>query len=383
VPAYDVAIIGGGIIGVSIAFELAADNLRVVVLDRHEPGREASWAAAGMLSPAPDSPRDLPLVPFACRSLELYPPFIAAIEEDSGKRTGYAREGAIEIFPSSDARTERDARQRQLQQFGIAAKAISLDDARQFAGAVGPAAQSALWLPEEGTIEPRLLMDAALAAASRRGVEIRAESEVTALTEDGDRCSGLIASGGKIAAEHVVLAAGCFSSQLAVDASAKAVAPTRPVRGQMMAFRPKAGAPGLRRVVRSDRGYLVPRQDGRIVAGSTNEDAGFEKRVTAEGLSKILGATLAMCPALGSAEVTETWSGLRPGTPDDLPILGPANARGLWIATGHYRNGILLAPATAKLFRELLSGVQPCSDVATFSPTRFAKSEMRAAQTAV
>jgi glycine oxidase len=383
VRTYDVTIVGGGIIGVSIAFELGADNLRVAVLDRQEPGREASWAAAGMLSPAPDSPRDLSLVPFARRSLDLYPQFIAAIEEASGKQTGYAREGALEIFLSADAAHERDARLRELRQLGIAAQTISLDDARAMAGAVGPAAGGALWLPEEGTVEPRLLIDALLAAARRRGVEIRAASEVTALVRNGDRCSGVIAGGEAIAAAHVIVAAGCFSSQLGGESLVKAFVPTRPVRGQMLALRPRAGAPGLQRVVRSQRGYLVPRQDGRIVAGSTNEDAGFEKHVTAAGLGKILGATLEMCPALGSAEVLETWAGLRPGTPDDLPILGATDTPGLRIATGHYRNGILLAAATAKLFREFISGAKTSFDVARFSPMRFAKSEMRAAQTAV
>jgi glycine oxidase len=377
VRAYDAAIIGGGIIGASIAFELAADNLRVVVLDRQEPGREASWAAAGMLSPAPDSPRDLPLVPFARRSLDSYPQFVAAIEELSGKRTGYAREGALEIFLSADAQIEHDARLRELWQLGIAAETMALGDARQLAGAIGPSVRSALWLPDEGTVEPRLLMDALLTAARIRGVEIRAGCQVGGLAQDGDRCSGVVTAGEKIAAEHVILAAGCFSSQVAGAAAAKAFAPTRPVRGQMLALRPESGA-GLRRVVRSEQGYLVPRKGGRIVAGSTNEDAGFEKHVTAAGLSKILGATLDMCPALGSAEVIETWAGLRPGTPDDLPILGAADTRGLWIATGHYRNGILLAPATAKLFRELIARRKPSFDAERFSPMRFSNRELRA-----
>lgn len=382
-PTCDVAIIGGGIIGASIAFELAADNLRVSVLDSREPGREASWAAAGMLSPAPDSPRDLPLAPFACRSLELYPRFIAAVEEASGKRTAYAREGALEVFLSPDAEGQRDARLRELRQLAIAAEAISLNDARKAVGPVGPAARSALWLPHEGSVEPRLLIEALLAAARYRGVEVRPNCEVTSLIQQGDRCTGVIAAGEKIAAGHVILAAGCFSGRLGRGLSINALAPTRPVHGQMLALRPQPGAPAPRRVLRSKHGYLVPRQDGRIVAGSTNENSGFYKQVTAAGLSKILGSTLEICPALAGAEVIETWAGLRPGTPDDLPILGAAGIRGLWIATGHYRNGILLAPATAALFRELISGSEPSFDVARFSPMRFAKPERRAAQTAV
>jgi glycine oxidase len=378
----DVIIIGGGIIGVSIAFELAADNLRVIVLDRQEPGREASWAAAGMLSPAPDSPRDLPLAPFACQSLQLYPNFIAAIEEACGKPTGYSRDGALEVFLSASAENERDARLQQVRQLGIAAEPISANDAREMDGAIGPAPRSALWLPDEGTVEPRLLMDALLAAARNRGVEILAGNEVSGFVRGGERCSGVIAAGEKLAAGHVVLAAGCLSGQFAGDPIARAFAPTRPVRGQMMAMRPKVGDATLRRVVRSEQGYLVPRKDGRIVAGSTNEEAGFEKHVTPAGLSKILGATLEMCPALGAAEVIETWAGLRPGTPDDLPILGPTDTRGLWIATGHYRNGILLAPATAKLFGEFITGKKSSFDADRFSPMRFSRRELRA-QTAV
>jgi glycine oxidase len=383
VRTYDVAIIGGGIIGASIAFELASENLGVIILDRQDPGREASWAAAGMLSPAPDSPRDLPLAPFACQSLGLYSRFIAAIEEASGRRTGYVREGALEVFLSANAARERDARLSELQQLGIKAEAVSLDDAREMAGAVGAAARSALWLPDEGTVEPRLLMDALLVGARNRGVEVRAGCKVSGILQQDDRCSGVIAGGAKILAENVVLAAGCFSGQFSGEPSINAVVPTRPVRGQMIALLPKTGAPTLRRVARSEHGYLVPRRDGRIVAGSTNEDAGFEKHVTPAGLSKILGAALEMCTGLAGAEVIETWAGLRPGTPDDLPILGPSNTRGLWIATGHYRNGILLAPATAAVLREFITGVEPSFDAARFSPARFAKSEMRAAQTAV
>ncbi len=379
---YDIAIIGGGIIGASTAFELAAEKLRVIVLDRREPGREASWAAAGMLSPAPDSPRDLPLAPFAVQSLRLYPQFVAAIEESAGKATGYARDGAIEVFFSTEAGSERDARLRELRQLGIAAEAISADTAREMAGATGAEVHAALFLPHEGTVEPRLLIDALLAAARNRGVEVRGSCEVSKLARDGDRCTGVVAAGEKISAAHVILAAGCFSSQVASEPSLSGLAPTRPVRGQMLALRPKTGGAGLQRVVRSQRGYLVPRKDGRIVAGSTLEEAGFEKQVTAAGVAKILAATLEMCPELADAELVEMWAGLRPGTPDDLPILGPANVAGLWIATGHYRNGILLAPATAKLFREFITGSNVSFDVRPFSPSRFAGRELWAAQTA-
>jgi glycine oxidase len=378
VRTYDVAIVGGGIIGASIAWELTADKLRVVVLDRQEPGREASWAAAGMLSPAPDSPRDLPLVPFAKESLKLYPKFVQAIEEFSGKSAAYACDGALEVFLSPEAEAESRTQLRELSELGIAAELVFAEAAQRMEGSISDAARAALWLPEEGTVEPRLLMDALLTAARNRGVEIRANCGAAGLLQDADRATGVLADGEKIAAGHVVLAAGSYSGAIASSESLRRMVPTRPVRGQMVALRPATAAPRLGCVVRSECGYLVPRRDGRIVAGSTSEEAGFEKCVSVAGIRKILDATIEMCPSLAGAQIVETWAGLRPGTPDDLPILGPADASGLWLATGHYRNGILLAPATAKVVRDWITGAQPAFKVNPFSPRRFTQSDTRA-----
>lgn len=374
--AFDVAIIGAGVIGASAAFELASKKLRVLVLDRQQPGQEASWAAAGMLSPAPDSPRDIPLVPLGRESLKLYPSFLAEIEEASGRSAGYAREGAIEIFPAPHGESLRDHQVTQCRRLEIAAEAISMEAARSWETEIGPAAHAAAWLPEEGTVEPRLLMGAVIAAAQNRGVEFRADCEVTGLLIDDGRCGGIVAGDEKIAAGHVIVAAGCFSSQIARDTELLSrYAPTRPVRGQMMALRPDGAR--LQRVIRSERGYLVPRRDGRIVAGSTSEEAGFEKRVTPGGMRRILDNALELVPSLAGAEIVETWSGLRPGTPDDLPILGPTDIEGLLIATGHYRNGILLAAVTAKLVREWVTTGRTSFDTRTFSPLRFSGRELR------
>jgi glycine oxidase len=376
VNKFDVAVVGGGVIGASIAFELTAEKLRVVVLDRQQPGREASWAAAGMLSPAPDSPRDIPLVPFGRESLALYPRFVAAVEEASGKSASHAREGALEILFAPHGEAERDRKISEYRQLGIAAEPIPIGEARHWEKAIGPDARAAISLPEEGTVEPRLLIEAVLAAARGRGVEIRPDCRVTGLLREQDRCVGVVAGGEEISAGCVVVAAGCFSSEIASDMEILArYAPTRPVRGQMLALRPDA--PVLRRVLRSERGYLVPRRDGRVVAGSTSEEAGFEKRVTPEGIRKILDAALELCPSLARAEIVETWSGLRPGTPDDLPILGPTDIEGLLIATGHYRNGILLAPVTAKLVREWIANGRTDFNAAAFSPLRFSRREAK------
>lgn len=368
---YDVAIIGGGIIGVTIALELAREKLTVVLLDRQQPGREASWAAAGMLSPAPDSPRDMPLVPLSRRSLQLYPEFVTAIEDESGKLTGYARSGALEIFCGPKGEADRDATVALHRRLGLSAEPMELETARQWETSIGPSAAAASWLPDEGTVEPRLLMDAVLGATQHYGVEIRPDCEATGLLRRSERCVGLVAGGEHVMAGAVIVAAGCYSAQILEASTLASCAPTRPVRGQMLGLR--SDSVRLRRVVRSHRAYLVPRGDGRIVAGSTLEDVGFKKQVTPAGISHVLGGALEMCPALAEAEVFETWSGLRPGTPDDLPIIGPTEIEGLLVATGHYRNGILLAPVTAKLMRNFLTRQHTDFDSQPFSPLRFAQ----------
>ena len=374
--SFDVAIIGAGVIGASAAFELASEKLRVVVLDRQQPGLEASWAAAGMLSRAPDSPRDLPLVPLGIESLKLYPDFVAAVEQMSGRSIGYAESGALEVFYSPHGETERDRRVSECNSLGVAAEPMSIDAARSWEPSIGPAAHAAAWLPDEGTVEPRLLMDALIAAAQARGVEFRADCEVTTLLIDDARCRGVKTASDSISAAHVIVAAGSFSSRIGGDNDFLArYAPTRPVRGQMIALRPDEMR--LQRVLRSERSYLVPRRDGRIVAGSTSEEAGYEKRVTPAGIHRILDNALDLCPALAGAEILDTWSGLRPGTPDDLPILGPTDIEGLLIATGHYRNGILLSAVTAKLIREWVATGRTAFDTRAFSPMRFAERKLQ------
>jgi glycine oxidase len=378
VKTFDVAIIGGGVIGASIAFELAGEKLHVVVFDRQQPGREASWAAAGMLSPAPDSPRDWPLAPLGAESLRLYPHFVASVETESGKSAAYAREGTLEVFSGVDGEADRDHRVRQCRQLGLCAEPLDLTAAREWETALGHRARAVAWLPDEGTVEPRALTSAVIAAAQHRDVEIRGDCAVAELICERSRCTGFIAGGERISAGHVVVAAGCYSGQLRSGSDLLGrLAPTRPVRGQMLALRPRGAT--LRRVLRSERGYLVPRRDGRMVAGSTSEEAGFEKNVTPEGVRKIFDAALELFPGLADAELVETWSGLRPGTPDDLPILGPTDVEGLLIAAGHYRNGILLAPVTAKLTRDWIIDGQTRLDATAFSPLRFSAQNLGAA----
>jgi glycine oxidase len=381
VSTYDVAVIGGGAIGASIAFELAAEKLRTVLFDRQEPGREASWAAAGMLSPAPHVPEDAALTPLGNESLRIYPDFVARIEDASGVPTHFERDGALELFFGEGSEIECERSIAENVRLGVRCEAVRLEQARELERSMNPRVRAAMWFPEEATIEPRQLMDSLLTAAQRGGVEVRANSAVTNLICEGGRCCGVVTDGEKIQAKHVIVAAGCFCPTITEDKSGRnetleRYAPTHPVRGQMIALH----APGtrLRRVLRSKGSYVVPRQDGRIVAGSTLENVGFEKNVSTDGVRKIFESARELVPSLEGAEIIETWAGLRPGTPDGLPILGATEVEGLLIATGHYRNGILLAPITAKLIREWITRGKTEFDAAGFSPMRFARNAVPA-----
>ncbi|HTV58635.1 MAG TPA: glycine oxidase ThiO [Verrucomicrobiae bacterium] len=366
---WDVAIAGGGIIGASIAFELAAEKLQVVLFDRQSPGREASWAAAGMLSPAPDGFPAIPLIPLAKESLRIYPEFLGEVERTSGMNTDFEREGALHLFRGANAESERDDTVAQYRGLGLSIEPLSAPDARKLENSISEEIGAAAWNPDEARIDPRALTQAVIAGAEKRGVRILPDTPVSGLAIEAGHCRGVVAGGEKISAGQVVLAAGSFSGEIL--GTRGEIAPTRPVRGQMMSLCKENFR--LRHVVRTDRGYLVPRKDGRIIAGSTLEDAGFEKSVTPEGMRTILSAATEMIPELENAEIVERWSGLRPGTPDELPILGPADVKGLFVATGHYRNGILLAPITAKLLREWIVTGKTEFDAEIFSPKRFAR----------
>jgi glycine oxidase len=374
--SFDVLVVGGGIIGGAIAWELAGRKMRVAILDRHEPWREASWAAAGMLSPSPEPSESSVLFPLAKASFDLYPAWASAIERVAGITPLIRHEATLELFMGPDAEIERDVFVGEHHRLGLNTKAISLGAARKLEPTIGSNARAAAWLPDEATIDPRALGRGLILALARREVEIHTGADVTSLITDNHRCTGVIAAGREIAAQHVVVAAGCYSSSIE---GVQRYAPVHPVRGQMAALRPRGAAPS--RVLRGPRGYVVPRPDGRIIAGSTLENDGYEKRITPEGQMKILGAAVELSSPLASAEIVETWSGLRPDTPDHLPIIGPVGEPlGVTIAAGHYRNGILLAAITARLVTQSILGEQLSLDITPYSPLRFAGVVRRAAE---
>jgi glycine oxidase len=379
--SYDAAIVGAGIIGTSCALALADAGLRVALFDRQSPGQEASWAAGGMLSPAPYLPGDEHLVPLATESLQLYTDFVREIESASQRRANYSCCGAIEVFFGPEGPAERDDYVEKCRKLGVPVEAISATEARHREPAIASNVRIGAFFPKEATVEPRSLMSAAIEAARARGVEIHANADVESLLIEKNRCRGVVVAGDRVACEHVVVAAGCFSQQLFLQGTTATqrlaqMVPTRPVRGQMICLVPRDTT--LNHAVRSSRGYLVPRSNGAVVAGSTLEDAGFDKSTTAEGLQKIRKAAIELVPDLADAEIAESWSGLRPGTPDGLPILGPVDIDGLIFATGHFRNGILLAPITGELVKNWITGQEQPIDLNAYSPLRFTYATVQA-----
>ena len=372
---FDVAIAGGGLIGGAIALELARAGLHVGVFERQEPGQEASWAGAGILSPAPENPGMIPTVPLCKASLELYPKFVALVEEISGHAVGFRPKGTLEALFSRNAREELSTLIAVHHGLGLRAEAIRAEDARELEPALSEEMEAGILRPDEASVDNRALTKAVLEAARRSGAEIFPDCIVEAICREEareNRCAGLLLKNGRVEARWTVVAAGCFSPEIR---GAERYAPVRPAKGQMIALR--ADELKIERVLWSERIYLVPRNDGRILAGATIEYVGFDKETTAGSIEKILSAAIELAPGLAGARIEEMWAGLRPDSPDHLPILGPTDLEGLLIATGHFRSGILLAPVTAKLIREWISEERVSVQWERFSPLRFGTQSTR------
>ena len=362
----DVVVVGGGVIGLAIAREAAGSRMRVVLLERGEPGGEATGASAGMLAAQFEAHEPGPLLTLSLRSRALYPEFVRGLEADAGMPVDLRREGAlVAALDEAEHRTlsETAAAQRRM---GLDVEILGADEIRRLEPAITERAAGGIRLPHEHTVDPRLLAAALRRAAERAGAEIRSGSDVTGLVAEAGRVSGVRVSGSPdIAAREVVVAAGAWAGSLGVPGFPSP--PSEPVRGQMLCF----SAPDLvRHVVASEEVYLVPRSDGRLMAGSTMERVGFDRSVTAEGMARIATAALRLVPRLAAAPFHSAWAGLRPAAPDGLPVIGRAGP-GLLYACGHLRNGIVLTPITAKVIGSLLRGENPGGEAAPFDPRRF------------
>ena len=363
---YDAVVAGGGLIGASIAFELADEGMRVAVFDAQNPGREASWASAGMISPAPESSAMASLLPISLASVRRYPQFLQRVEEISGKSVGYRKDGALDLLLDGTNQNEIDEILALHRGAGLRAELLTGPEAREIEPSLTGEIRGAIHRPDEASVDNRLLTEATLEAARRKGVEIFPGNGAKALWSDGAICKGLQLQNGRVEARWTVIAAGCFCAR--ID-GVSAYAPVTPAKGQMMALR--CDSVNLKKDLWFGHMYLVPRNDGRIIAGSTVEYEGFDRNVTVAGMKTILGGAISLVPALESARIEETWAGLRPDSPDHLPILGPTDLDGLLIATGHFRSGILLTPITASLIREWVATQKVSEDWAPFSPMRF------------
>jgi glycine oxidase len=368
--AIDVLVVGGGVIGLAVAREAARAGLSVRLLERGEPGGEASGASAGILSAQLEAHHPGPILPLALASRALYPPLVAALKDETGIDVDLRREGALLVARGAAAALELEHTFAFQRGRGLPVERLDAGALRRAEPALTGTAILGLHLPDEASLDPVALVRALRHAAEGAGADIRAHVEVAALCAAGGRVTGAVASDGTThPAGFVVVAAGAWAG--AIAGPGLAPVPSEPVRGQIVAFE----APGLiRHVLHGGSCYLVPRSDGRVLAGSTMEHAGFDRRVTAEGLAHLATAALALVPGLGEASFHRAWAGLRPAAPDGLPVIGPA-AGGLLYACGHLRNGIVLTPLTARAIVGMVRGegvVVEGIDLAPFSPMRFA-----------
>ena len=365
---YDGVVIGGGVMGSAIALRLAQAGQRVLVLEKAIPGAEASSAAGGILGPQMEGEHDDPLFRLALASRDAYPDFAAELRELSGVDVGWRRSGLLRTSATGEDAAPLEARLAWQRRAGLTIESLSGDEARGLEPRLSPAIERALFFPDEAMVEPRKLAEALPIAAQAAGATFR-RAQVRRVITAGNRASGVELDGDRVSAGAVIVAAGAWTSK--VEGCGLPVDAVRPVRGQMAVLR--GAGPALSRVVFTSRGYLVPRSDGTVVTGSTMEEAGFEKRVTAGGLAHILGNATATLPALAHAEVTATWSGLRPCPKDGLPLIGAGPLPGLFLASGHHRNGILLTPETARLLAAAVIAGRDPVELTPFSPLRFAR----------
>jgi glycine oxidase len=363
----EVVVIGAGVVGLAAARALADRGARVQVVDGVAIGAEASSAAAGMLAPQAETQEGSPLLPLALRARDRHLELAPELERETGIAVGLSQTGLLEVaFTEEDERAlaSRAAWQRAR---GLPVESLGPAEVRALEPCLSAAARGGLSLAGDRRLDSRLLVRALASSATARGVRILTGRPVAALLSASGRITGVRVGGDTIAASAVVNAAGAWAGALPGDPSPP---PVEPVRGQLVAF-DVAPAP-FRRVVASPRGYLVPRPDGRLIAGSTAERVGYDRSVTAAGLRAVLGIALELAPSLADARVAETWAGLRPGTPDGLPVIGAGALAGLWHAGGLYRNGILLGPLVGELVAALALGETPPFDLAPFAPARFA-----------
>ena len=355
--SYDAVVVGGGVVGLSCAWRLAQRGATVVVLDTSDPPAGATRVAAGMLAPVGELAFGEPrLLELTLAAAELYPDFVAELEAVSGKSTGYARHGALHVALDRDEAAELRRVHELQRSLGLGAEWLPPGRCRELEPGLTPSFHGGVHAPGEAAVDPRALLGALTRALESEGVELRFGTEAAAALLEDERLAGVrTRPGEELRAPATILAAGAWSGQ-AGWLPEEARPPVRPVKGQILELRARDRAAPCERIVASERIYLVPRPDGRLIAGATVEEQGFDTAVTAGGVHELLREAYRLLPEVAEMELVEATAGLRPATPDNLPLVGPAPLDGLFWATGHYRNGILLAPLAAKALADRLEG---------------------------
>ncbi|MGI8898961.1 MAG: glycine oxidase ThiO [Pyrinomonadaceae bacterium] len=371
----DVVVIGGGVIGLSIARALSLRGVNdVLLVERARLGAEASSAAAGMLAPQAEADVADDFFNLCCQSRDMYPTFVAALREETGIDSELDRTGTLYLAFTEQDQREIEQRYDWQLRAGLTVQKLNSSGARTLEPCISESVGGALKFPNDIQVENRRLLSALVATNEKLGVRFMTATTVESIRINRGRIEGAETSRGFVSTEKIVVSAGAWSSFIKVP---DAVAPNpriEPVKGQMVCFDSADSPPSIaRHVIYSPRGYLVPRRDGRVLAGSTTEQAGFDKEVTASGVHSILSNALEISPRISDLPLIGVWAGLRPRSQDSLPVLGPcAEIQGLVFATGHYRNGILLAPITGELIAGAIVDKVVSPDLHAFGPDRFA-----------
>ncbi|UFJ41194.1 glycine oxidase ThiO [Brevibacillus humidisoli] len=363
----DCLVVGGGIIGLSLAYELAGRGLTVTIVEQGDWGGQASAAAAGILGPLQEFDQPGPLLELGLASLALYPQWVDQLRELTGIDAQLGLEGIMRVAMNEQELDQFRERYNWQKAEGCRVEWLDQQQLRQWEPMIASDARGAIFSPDEGHVSNQLLLQALAAACRKRGVRMLAGTVAIAPVISGGRVLGMETTTGVCHAAETIIAAGAWASVIGQWLGLQL--PIRPVRGQVAAV--SSESVQLRRVIFGASGYLVPKKDGRIIIGATEDEAGFRRGVTLAGLAKVLNGVLPYVPNLQQADFLTAWSGLRPATADGLPLLGPLPGwEGIAVASGHFRNGILLSPVTAKWMADYVTGGER-HPLRPFLPERF------------
>jgi glycine oxidase len=368
----DVVIVGGGIIGLSLAYQLALQKASVTVLERGQIGQEASTAGAGILAPQAEMEEMSPLTDLCLASKSLYSSFVQELVSRTGVDIEFSQTGLLYVGFSGEDQQELARRYRWQKERGLPVQQLSPGEALEVEKNLNPNIVRALFFPQEAYVDNIKLVEALRIACGQMHVQLVTGCQGISVKADGHCVMGVESNSGFWKTGKTVIAAGSWSGMVTTPLTYRI--PISPVRGQVIAV--KSSLPFLGRTVYSHKGYLVPRRDGRIFLGTTVEWAGYDKSVTVDGVHQILSATLEILPGIKPFPIQNFWAGFRPHCEDGNPVLGPSEIEGLIFATGHFRNGLLLAPITAKLLADLILNGTTSKLLEGFSPSRFRKTPL-------